>query len=112
MKHFSKEDIERRKEELATVAININDLEEEKREFMDAFKERKKPLEKIKKELLTDLKNRAEYVTEPCYKYIDQEAGEVGYYNQEGELVLQRPIHPDERQSTIFQMMPKNGTHE
>lgn len=112
MKHFSHDDMVRRKEDLTTIAININDLEEEKKEFMDAFKEKMKPLSKLKKEVLTDLKNKAEHVTEPCYKYIDHEEGQVGYYNQEGELVLQRPIHPDEKQSTIFQMMPKNGTHD
>ena len=60
------------------------------------------------------LKNRSEFRTEECYKFIDHESGEVGYYNNEGMLVYQRGILPNERQKTIFENMDfrkkKTGT--
>ena len=74
---------------------------------------RLKPLKKKRAEVVEVLKNRSEFKDEDCFKFVDQEAGEVGYYNEEGILVYQRTILPTERQKTLFATMParqKTGT--
>lgn len=68
-------------------------------------------MNETRKSLLKGLKNKAEFVTEPCYKFVDPETREVGYYNQEGDLIESRPAYPDELQSNIFQINRKTGTN-
>lgn len=111
MKRFSAEELARMKEALSETSIEINDVEEEKKEIMKDFKARLDPLTDERKRLLTGLKNKAEHVTENCYKFVDMEAREVGYYNQDGDLIESRPAYPDELQSNIFQMNRKTGTN-
>lgn len=110
MKRFTPEQITTMKNTLATTSIEINDIEVEKKEAMKAYKESLKPLIDTKKELLKNIKQKAELVNEICYKFVDQELRLTGYYNSEGNLVSARPISPDEMQTTIFQIQ-KTGTH-
>lgn len=111
MKRFTPEQITTMKNTLATTSIEINDIEVEKKEAMKAYKESLKPLIGDKKELLKNIKQKAELVNEICYKFVDQELRLTGYYNSEGNLVSARPISPDEMQTTIFQIQ-KTGTHD
>lgn len=104
MRKFTPEEIRQMKDELSTVAIKINDIQIEKKHAMDVFKGRLDPLVSEKKDLLENIKLKARHVTETCYKFIDQEAGRVGFYNGKGELIEERGIYPDERQSTMFQI--------
>ena len=110
MKRFTPEQLLQMKEELSENAIRINDIEEEKKAIMDEFKERLKPLSERKSQLLKGLKNKAELVTENCYKFVDFDSREVGYYNQDGDLIESRPAYTDELQTNIFQMQ-RTGTH-
>ena len=111
MKRFTPEQITTMKNTLATTSIEINDIEVEKKEAMKAYKDSLKPLIDGKKELLKNIKQKAELVNEICYKFVDQELRLTGYYNSEGNLVSARPISPDEMQTTIFQIK-KTGTHD
>ena len=87
MKRFTQDQLLQMKEELSENEIKINDIEIEKKEVNDQFKERLKPLGKRKSMLLKGLKNKAELVNEKCYKFVDVQAREVGYYNEEGDLI-------------------------
>ena len=69
MKRFSPQELAQMKEELSEASILINDVEEEKKETMKDFKARLEPLTDERKRLLTGLKNKAEHVTESCYKF-------------------------------------------
>lgn len=110
MKRFTPEQLSQMKNELSETAIKINDTEIEKKEIVSEFKERLKPLSIEKQRLLSCLKNKAEYVSEKCYKFIDLENREVGYYNQNGDLIEARPAYADELQTNIFQMQ-RTGTN-
>ncbi len=111
-RRFSKDELNQKKEELANISITMNDIEIEKKDSMAYFKEKLKPLKEIKGELLEHLKEKIEFVTEDCYKFIDYERKEVGYYNKQGELVYNRPIMPQEMQKTVFSINRKTGTDE
>ena len=61
-----------------------------------------KPLQEQRKQMVSNIKAKAEYVTEICYRFTDQETKETGYYNKDGKLVESRPATADELQPTIF----------
>ena len=109
-RRFSPEELSQKKESLAELSISINDIEVEKTEAMQFYKEKLKPLNEDKKELLTELKNKSVYVNDKCFKFIDHEERMVGYYNADGELVSSRPIMPQEMQKTTFSINRKTGT--
>lgn len=65
------------------------------------------------KDVADKLKSKTTYVNEPCYKLIDQQTRQVGYYNKEGMLVYQRAARHDELQPNIFKLNPaKTGTDD
>ena len=99
---FTPEELAQKKETLAEVSITINDVEMEKKEAMESFKERLKPLNEEKQELLDHIKRGSEFVeNEECAKFL---------YNKLGELVYSRPIMPQEMQKTVFSINRKTGT--
>lgn len=100
---FTPEELAQKKETLAEVSITINDIEIEKKEAMDEFKERLKPLDHIKR--------GSEFVeNEECAKILYHEEKMAGFYNKLGELVYSRPIMPQEMQKTVFSINRKTGT--
>ena len=101
MKRFSSDDLATKKDELAEISIAMADIEEEKKEAMAEFKERLKPLVEERATLLKDIKTKAEFKNEQCYKFVDHDEKMVGYYNSEGELVSARQMRPDEAQTII-----------
>ncbi len=107
MKRYTPEELAEMKDGLSEVAIAINDIEEERREIAKEFKEQLKPAKEEKKRLLAGLKNKAEYVRENCYKFVNTETREVGYYNEEGDLIDVRSAGADELQGNIFQINRK-----
>lgn len=103
MHRFSPEELAQKKELLSEACIKINDIEAEKKEAMDEFKERLKPYNEEKSQLLKDIKNGSEYIDNAeCVKILYHEEKMAGFYNKLGELVYSRPIMPQEMQKTIF----------
>lgn len=110
---FTPEELAQKKERLAEVSITINDVEMEKKQAMEDFKERLKPLTEAKHELLDHIKRGSEFVeNEECVKILYHEEKMAGYYNRLGELVYSRPIMPQEMQKTIFNINSKTGTDD
>jgi hypothetical protein len=108
---FSPNELAQKKESLAEVSININDIETEKKEAMSDFKDRLKPLNEQRGELLDNIKKGSEFVeNEECVKILYHDEKMAGYYNKLGELVYSRPIMPQEMQKTIFSITRKTGT--
>nr|DAQ35935.1 MAG TPA: hypothetical protein [Caudoviricetes sp.] len=110
---FTPEELAQKKETLAEVSITINDVEMEKKQAMEDFKGRLKPLTEAKHELLDHIKRGSEFVeNEECVKILYHEEKMAGYYNRLGELVYSRPIMPQEMQKTIFNINRKTGTDD
>lgn len=104
MKSFTHEEIVLMKDRLSDVSIDLNEIDIEKKDVVDIFKQRSKPLVREKLDLLNNIKRKAIDVSEECFKFVDQEEGTVGYYNSVGDLVFSRPIMPSEKQKTIFNL--------
>ena len=107
---FEPEELALKREQLTDASIKIADIEEEKKEVMDGFKERLKPLQEQKGEAIKALRDKSQTVTEKCYKFLDEETKMVGFYNKEGNLVSSRPAFQKELQKTIQMDIRKNGT--
>ncbi len=111
MKAFTSDEITSFKDELADKAIAINEIEITKKSVMEDFKMRLKPLEDSKNQLLKSIKEKAEFVREDCYKFIDYEERMVSFYNSLGDLVSSRPVNSEEMQRSIFSPELKTGTN-
>lgn len=110
---FTPEELSQKKESLAETSIKINDIEIEKKEVVDGYKEQLKPLNETKQTLLENIKKGAEYIAhEECVKILHHEDKMAAYYNRLGELVYSRPIMPQEMQKTIFNINRKTGTND
>ena len=109
-KQYSSDELLELKDNLADTSILINDIEIEKKETMDLFKEKLNPHRAIRKELLTNIKQKGETINEECFVMVDTEEKKVGYYNHDGVLVYERPCMPSEMQKTIFQV-GRTGTN-
>lgn len=110
MRPFSHDELSEKKDRLSDVSIEINEVEVAKKAQNEVFKAQLKPLAEERRQLLDDIKNKAERIKGECYKFVDQEAGEVGYYSPEGVLIESRPIRQDERQMTIHSI-GRTGTN-
>lgn len=110
MKQFDPEQISQMKNDLSEISIEINDIEEEKKAASALFKIQLDPLNEQRKELLKGIKEKAEYVKETVYKFIDHDTRTVEYFNDQGHLVSTRPATADEMQKTIFQI-DRTGTN-
>ena len=108
---FEPEELALKREQLTDASIKIADIEEEKKEVMDGFKERLKPLQEQKADAIKALRDKSQTVTEKCYKFIDEETKMVGFYNKEGNLVNSRPAFRNELVKTIHMELRKTGTH-
>ena len=123
-----------RKTELANIDLDMAALEEEKKAFMQAYKDKLKPKKERKKTLLTDIKrgyeeitdecfkfmdrstrttgyyNGYEEITDECFKFMDRSTRTTGYYNGNGDLVKERPMEAQEMQKTVFEDIESTGT--
>ena len=112
MKPYTSEELQGHKEELANVSIEIAEIEAEKKQVEADFKGRLKLLKESRAIMVCNIKSKAEYVNEVCYRFTDQETKETGYYNKEGMLVECRPATADELQPNIFSVVRKTGTND
>lgn len=106
---FAPEELALKREELTEASIQIADIEEEKKEVMDDYKARLKPLQEQKAEAIKALRDKSQTVTEKCYKFLDEETKMVGFYNKEGNLVGSRPAFRRELEKTIFMDLRKTA---
>ena len=82
--------------------IAISAIEEELQAVKTEFKAKLKPLQEKKTQMVANIKAKAEYVTENCFKFVDREARMTGYYNADGDLVEARPSTANEMQLNMF----------
>lgn len=108
MKPYSPEELQGHKEKLANVSIEIAEIEAEMKQSQAEYKGRLKPLKEARTNMVSNIKSKAEYVTEVCYRFTDQDRKETGFYNDEGDLIECRPATADELQPTIFQGIRMN----
>lgn len=103
VKEIPTERLEELKNTLVENNIELQTIRQAKKDAVKEFNDQLKPLEEVNSETTKQLKERSEYVTEQCYKFVDNDDRTVGYYNSEGVLVFSRPCRPEEMQTTLNQ---------
>ncbi len=112
-KPIPSEQIEKLKETLADASIKKLELEEEKKTQVQMINEEIKGYKNTIKDVADKLKSKTTYVNEDCYKMVDPQTRQVGYYNNEGMLVYQRAARQSELQPRLFDLRPgKTGTED
>lgn len=109
-KQLPNEEIEALKDRLVENNIQLRDVRADKRAANKEFNDQIKQLEESNDEVTGKLKAKSEFVTEACFKFVDTETREVGYYNREGLLVYCRPGRPEEMQKSMFSPVLRTGT--
>lgn len=92
MKAYTPEELQGHKEKLANVSIEISEIENEIKEIKKEYAERLKPLKEARENMVSNIKAKAEYVNEVCYRFTDRD----------GDLVEMRPATAEELQPTLF----------
>lgn len=108
-KSLPNDEIEALKDRLVENNIQLRDVRADKKAANKEFNDQIKQLEESNDEVTGKLKAKSEFVTEPCFKFVDEDAREVGYYNNDGLLVYSRPARPEELNKNIFRMS-RTGT--
>lgn len=94
-------------------AITMAKHEERKKDFMTDWKADVKPLKLEMGDQMTKIRSQVEEITEEVYLMPEHSEGFMGYYNQHGILVYQRPLMPDEKQFSIVDLSDrKEGTNK
>lgn len=109
-KQLPNEGIEALKDRLVENNIQLRDVRADKKAANKEFNDQIKQLEESNDEVTGKLKAKSEFVTEACFKFVDTETREVGYYNREGLLVYCRPGRPEEMQKSMFSPVLRTGT--
>ena len=108
VKPLANEQIEELKDKLVENNIQLRDVRADKRAQNKLYNEQIKQLEEENDGVTKQLKEKSEFVTENCFKFVDGD--EVGYYNEEGVLVYQRPARPEEKSPNVFRLQ-RTGTN-
>lgn len=115
MKPFTADELSQIKESLVTTTIEISKVEEERQNMKAQIKAKMLPLQEKLKSLTDKAKSKSELVNETCYKFVDYENKEIGYYNAEGRLIESRPANEQELNKNIFDAIreqKKTGTND
>ena len=70
MKPYTPEELQGHKEKLANVSIEIAELEAEMKQVVQGYKGKLKPLIEARGIMVSNIKSKAEYVTEICYNLL------------------------------------------
>lgn len=95
------DELTERKSKLTTLVIQEAKLLDKKADFLSEMKEEMRPIVEDKKAVLTEIKSGTVQENGICYKIMDENLKQVGFYNNRGQLVDQRPMTMDDRQMTL-----------
>ena len=102
-RYLSQEELAERRTQLTNLVIKKAEIDDRKKEAMAEFKAELEPVNDEISEVLTEIKAGSVRETGITYKIINYETSEVGFYNEKGQLVHQRPMVFEDRQR-VFKM--------
>jgi hypothetical protein len=106
-KPLSQDELDLRREKLTDNAILLSEFEDEKKDIMDTFKSKMKPLVDENKVIMEDVKRKQAEVTGKLFHMANHEEGLMETFDENGEFVSSRRLRPDEKQATIFTSLSK-----
>ena len=112
-KPLSKDQLKAVKDRISSVAVELHDVQEEKKEADKEFNDRIKDLKGSMAEQVKQLKTRTTYTCELCFEFLFREEAKVGVYNKDGHLISERTATIKEMREpeNMFRSQPKTGTN-
>jgi hypothetical protein len=109
---LSKDDLDQRREDFTTLAVKLNNLDMEKKDFMALHKEKVRPIKEEYDETLEVITIGKEKRTGTFYNLVSEDDKTMVTYDAEGNWVSERRLTPEEKtkQSRLFIPTHKNGT--
>ena len=102
MHQYSEMELNVVKDELATNSINLQELEDEKKQAVEELNLQIKPIKAEVRDIVTKIKQKGELVTEDCYIMFDHENVKAEYFSPfTGSKVFTRPLYPEEMQMSL-----------
>src|SRR3990167_5726329 len=106
---FSNEEKSDMRMELANNLTEIITEDEKLKKAKDLHKEAVKPKKETVKVLTKNLRNGYVKEEQTVYLFADQEAGRMGYYDSNGDLVSSRKLLPTEKQTSLLNINKKTA---
>jgi len=97
-KHLEQADLTKERNDFTQNAIKVSIEDAKLKEARENYKAATKPVKLEMKMQMSKIRTGVDEVTGTVYLMDDQETGEMGYYNESGVLVYQRPLLQEERQ--------------
>jgi hypothetical protein len=106
-KVLNADELTAKRADLSDICIDINDIEEEKKEVVADFNIRLKEPKEDRAKLLASIKHKSEFRKANLYYIDDQENGFMYIFDEKGECVESRGLTPTEKQTSIKQLNAK-----
>lgn len=99
-KKLSDVEMQQKRIQFTNNALKLDDLEQEKKTFLDDLKERTAPLKTDHKTLSHEVRTGFAEFNGKLFKFVDHDTKMVYYYSEDGELIDRetRPANTDEIQ--------------
>ena len=101
LKRSTQAEIQMLRKRNSEIDIQLGIITLDEKLMREKIKNRRTPLLKEKDEIITQLKAGGRYVEGKVYKFIDREANQVLFYDDNGNLVEQRRMTAEDRQCCI-----------
>lgn len=108
VKPLTEEELLESKNQYFENLISLKNLEGELKEIQEEYKEKMKPLKGVIQTLLGRVKMGVSEEKGNVYTIFDYEKGRAGEYAEDGSLILERSLRPDEKQTTIHSIKQSN----
>lgn len=93
------------------IDLELEELDEKLKKYKDEIKLKRDPLVEEKKRILAEIKADGEFIKGKVHKMIDRDNREVGFYDEEGNLVEQRKMTKEDRQVSM-KFASRTGTDD
>lgn len=110
-KALDEKEVTHLKDQFTINAITLAKHDEARQEFLTDWKSKVKPLKLEMQDQMRVIRTKVEEITEDVYLISDQQDGVMGYYNEDGDLVYERPLMPDEQQISLVDKSKLTGTN-
>jgi hypothetical protein len=108
IRELSQGELDELKNELSQICIKIDAADQKKKQMMEDYKAEVNPMKERLKQALFMVRTGGEDVTKPVFLLKDLEEEKMGYYTEEGILVFERRLRPDEMQYSIQEHLRKS----
>lgn len=105
-KNLTAEELVERKDEYASLGVELSGIAQEKKEVLESFKAQEKEPKERSKELLDAIQFKSEQVHGTLFMVDDQEEGMMYFFDKKGVCVNARPMEKKERQ---LKLRTQNG---